>query len=225
MIKLTLGDVYFNKKAGRYQSVKGGFLSISDVNGILAAEEKALAVRLENIAARALKNQWDSGELERALKLEVKEAAIQMAVAGAGGDKRVAQMNSKEKGRFYGGISGQLKDTYKRIEKFTKKISKGNLSEAQILARAKSYVNSVTPQFSKAQVFERKNAGVTLAKRLLDPTANHCPACPRYATSDFVPIDEIVPVGVACPCGRHCRCRIVFKSPGFSLGNRGGFIS
>lgn len=225
MIKLTLGDVYFNKKAGRYQSKIGGFLSSSDISSILAAEEVALANRLKSIAARALKNKWDTGELEKALKLEVKNVAIQMAIAGAGGDKRIAQMNKKELGQFYGGISGQLKDTYKRIEKFTKQISRGKLSEPQILARAKSYVNSVTPQFSKAQLFERKNAGVMLAKRLLDPVANHCPACPRYATSDFVPIEKIVPVGVACPCGRHCRCRVIFKRPGFSVSDRDGVIN
>lgn len=222
MVQLRLGDVYFNRKAGRYQSKAGGFLSASDIDSVLAAEEKALATRLENIAVRALKGGWESGELERALKLEIKEASIQMAIAGAGGEKRVAQMNKRDLGKFYGGISGQLKDPYKRIEKFTKKIANGDLSEAEILARARSYVNSVTPQFSKAQVFERRNAGVTLAKRILDPTANHCPECPQYATNEFVPIEEIVPVGVACSCGRHCRCRIVFK--GFSLTTRNGFI-
>ena len=222
MVQIRLGDVFFNRKAGRYQSKAGGFLSASDVDSILAAEEQALATRLENIATRALRGKWDSGELERALKLEIKEASIQMAIAGAGGEKRIAQMNKKDLGKFYGGISGQLKDPYKRIERFTKKIAKGNLSEAEILARSRSYVNSVTPQFSKAQVFERRNAGVKLAKRMLDPTANHCPACPQYATEDFVPIEEIVPIGVACPCGRHCRCRIVFK--GFGLSVRNGMI-
>ena len=221
MVKLTLGDVYFNRKAGRFQSKAGGFLSASDIDSILAAEELALATRLERIAIRALDNNYDSGELERALKLEIKEASIQLAVAGAGGDKRLAQMNKKELGKFYGGISGQLKDPYRRIEKFTRKIAKGDLSREQIIARSRSYVNSVTPQFSKANVFERRQAGVKLAKRLLDPQANHCPACPGYATDDFVPLDQIVPIGVACPCGRHCRCRIVFKPPGFTLTRNG----
>lgn len=209
---------FFNKKTGRFQDADSGvFLP----NSVLAAEELALANRLERIAIRALDNKWSSGELERALKLEIREASIQLAVAGAGGEKRLAQMNKKELGRFYGGISGQLRDPYRRIEKFTRKLTKGELSREQIIARSRSYVNSVTPQFNKAQVFERQQAGVQFARRLLDPVANHCPACPGYATEGFVPIDEIVPVGVACPCGRHCRCRIVFKAPGFSLASDG----
>lgn len=209
---------FFNAKSGRFQDVSGGgFLP----NAILAAEELALANRLERIAIRALDGKWSSGEFERALKLEIREASIQLAVAGAGGEKRLAQMNKRELGRFYGGISGQLRDPYRRIEKFTRETTKGKLSREQIIARSRSYVNSVTPQFNKAQVFERAQAGVQLAKRLLDPVANHCPACPKYATDDFVPIDQIVPVGVACPCGRHCRCRIVFKPPGFSLTSNG----
>lgn len=218
---MTLEKITFNRKAGRFQDEVGKFISAARIDAILAAEELALATRLERIAIRAIDNKWDSGELERALKLEIREAAIQMAIAGAGGEKRLKQMNKKELGRFYGGISGQLRDPYRRIEKFTRKVSSGKLSREQIIARSRSYVNSVTPQFSKAQLFERKQAGVQLAKRLLDPAADHCPACPKYATDDFVPIAEIIPIGVACPCGRHCRCRIIFKSPGFTLSRNG----
>lgn len=40
---------------------------------------------------------------------------------------------------------------------------------------------------------------------------HNCPDCPGYETGDWVPIADIVPVGMGCICSGRCKCTIVYR--------------
>jgi len=223
---LRLTQVKYNLLAGRYQSQFGGFLADRDIPIIIAGERTRLAARLEGIADRAIRGTLSRSEFERAFSLELKTPSVQMGLLGFGGEDWLSRQTPQERSRFYGRMSGQLRGTYGRVSKFADDIAKGKLSEAQIRARARSYAIGITRYFSIGEVMSRQYAGVVVAMRGLDPLAKHCVRCPFHSTNGkFVPIQEIVPIGVDCPCGGNCRCPITFGPPDPSILSRKGILA
>jgi hypothetical protein len=113
-------------------------------------------------------------------------------------------------------IAGRnLKSEYEKLRGFAQDLKDGNLSKAQIVARAQLYSNSIYRTYYETYHFQKaEREGFTLAKRDLDPFAKHCPDCPRHSTKGrFLPADQVTPKGVDCACRGNCRCRLTYKFP------------
>lgn len=223
---LRLTQVKYNLLAGQYQSEFGGFLAHSDIPTLIAGEKTRLEARLERIAERAIRGELSRSEFERVFSLELKTPSVRVGLLGFGGEEWLSMQTPQDRSRFYGKMSGELRRTYRRVSGFSEAMSNGQLSESQIRARARSYARGITRYFSVGEVTSRQYAGVIIGIRDLDPLAQHCIRCPLHSTNGrYVPIEEITPIGVDCPCGGNCRCRITFGTPDPSILNQKGVFS
>jgi hypothetical protein len=89
-------------------------------------------------------------------------------------------------------------------------------SFGKIRARAKSYLQAIHLTFTGIELQQRIALGVeTEARRRLRP-AEHChnsidtPGCIELALKDWIPIDEMVPIGQAT-CTIWCKCFIEYR--------------
>lgn len=125
--------------------------------------------------------------------------------------KAVAGNNATQ--RHYGLSGSSLRRMYARLDKFGIQIHRGELTEKQILHRARQYSKGLFQWYNEVQIFHNANSkNHNEAMRRLDPASDHCSACPGHSTrGQYVPIDQIVPVGTACPCGGNCKCSVVTR--------------
>lgn len=89
----------------------------------------------------------------------------------------------------------------------------GTISLKMALARAERYAVNAKASYHEARHVTMMQSGM-LAMRRLDPTSVHCPQCPAYDTgNEFIPAEDVVPVGEACDCRGNCRCTVIYREP------------
>jgi hypothetical protein len=200
-----LDDYYYRPNTGQYHdSETGKFVGRAEILRTVAQEVKSLQSRLENLSKPLLNDAQSVADFQRAIAQELKTSYIQLAIVASGGKDRIGS-------RQYGAIGQILKEQYKLMDNFGKAIATGELSKAQIRARAGSYSRSLKVAFHAAEKATRKGDGFTQAKRNLDSQAQHCRSCIEYETWGWVGINEIVLPGTRCECGQGCRCNVVYR--------------
>lgn len=172
---------------------------------ILEDEFFELAKRYDRLATRYLVGRIDIADFERTLLSELKGATIRAYFVGA---------NGKPTQKHYGSAGIHLRQRYADIHKLVEKISKGELSEKQLRDRLNRQARTIQTAADRADKITQAINGFDLAKRTLDPQAKHCPSCLSYVTDGYVSIEKVVPRGVNCECGAHCRCLVVYKKSG-----------
>jgi hypothetical protein len=89
----------------------------------------------------------------------------------------------------------------------------GAISLDMALARAERYAINVKASYHESRHVTMVQSG-RLAMRRLDPSSRHCPQCPAYDTgNEFIPAEDVVPVGEACACRGNCRCTVIYRRP------------
>lgn len=102
--------------------------------------------RVADLAHALAEDAITVGEWEAAMREEIKTAYIEQYLLGRGG---LGQMTQAD----WGSIGGMLgSDQYRFLNRFAAEIAAGELSEAQIIARARMYIAS------SKEAFERANA-------------------------------------------------------------------
>jgi hypothetical protein len=84
------------------------------------------------------------------------------------------------------------------------------LSDAQAVARISQYAGATYGTYQEARRSSHAEAGKDEARRVLDEGAEHCADCLILAERDWVPIDELVPIGES-ECGANCRCDVEYR--------------
>ena len=95
---------------------------------------------LAGYAAQGVLNAGDFGALFRE---EIKKEYIRQYLLGIGGRD---QMTAAD----WGSIGGMLREQYRFLDGFLAEIAAGNLTEAQIMARARMYINSAREAYERA---------------------------------------------------------------------------
>jgi hypothetical protein len=85
------------------------------------------------------------------------------------------------------------------------------LSDAQAVARISQYAGATYGTYQEARRASHAESGKDEARRVLDPSADHCEDCLILAERDWVPIGELVPIGES-QCGANCRCDVEYRS-------------
>lgn len=197
--------ITYDRRAGSYRGENGRFVARAEVLRLLDGEAARLEVRLRGHARLLTTNRISLSEFQARMAEDLKLSHLRSAALGSGGRKGLSN-------RHFGKVGQELKEQYQFLRGFGDAIAAGELSEAQILARAKSYGISTRTAFFEAEKITRQENGFNLGKRTLDPQASHCPDCLRYSTNgQWVPIEQIVPPGVNCQCRGRCRCSVAFK--------------
>lgn len=206
-------ELEYNDALGRYRNVKTKKI-VSKASVLLETEKEStrLKKQVQDLTLQMTNGELKLWEWEKLAAQRIKESHIRMSALGAGGMGNLTNAH-------YGSIGGILRKEYRLLNKFARGIEQGKYSPAYIVNRAGMYAASTRRSFFKGQQISRALSGVTLARRVLDAQAQHCPDCLAYATNGFVPIEDIVAPGEACRCGGRCRCNIIYKSTQRSIVN------
>ncbi|MDJ0723753.1 MAG: hypothetical protein QNJ38_01415 [Prochloraceae cyanobacterium] len=194
----------YNTLTGEYTDDRGNKVSTQRISAIIESERRFLERKIKSQTEQLIKNDATVFEWERSIQAQLKQSHLKLAALGAGGKNGITP-------RHRGQLGAALRQEYNLLFDFRKDIQAGKLSEKQILNRARFYSRSVSQSYYRSQQLSRAMGGATLAKRELDPTAKHCPECPKYVTNGFVPIEQVVPTGTRCSCRGNCKCRVIYR--------------
>jgi hypothetical protein len=175
---------------------------------VLEAEFFTLSSVFDGLADRLFSGRIDVPTFERSLIGEIKSATIRAYTVGANGFPTA---------KHWGSSGLHLRQKYADIHRLVGKISAGELSEAQIRDRLSRHARSIQTAASRSEKITKALDGFDLAKRSLDPQSKHCGSCLDYVTDGFISSADVVPRGVNCECGSHCRCLVIYKKSGNAL--------
>lgn len=195
--------MFYDARVGQYRDTNGRFVSRKTIIKLVDNEQSLLKTQLIANSDRLI-----SGQLTRAQWQEkhfeiIKESSLRMVTLGAGGKDNLTN-------KHYGSVGAVLRVERDNLTRFGLEIKAEKLSDKQIRVRAGMYSQASTKAFYRAELIARNNEGFNLAKRVLDPQAQHCDDCLNLATN-WVNVSLITPPGSACQCRGNCRCQIIYK--------------
>lgn len=193
---------------GRYRDTgTGQFMSrdtvLSFVNESIAASESALGPLSQFAASGAL----SPADFSLLVREEIKQETIRQYLLGIGGRDQMTPSD-------WGSIGGSLKEQYGHLDDFVKQIADGTLSEEQIQARLKMYVNSSREAFERAHGKNAKRLGYSEESWTLGE-AEHCDDCVALAAEGWQPVGhfKFMPGSGNTACLTNCKCEILYRNP------------
>ncbi len=197
----------FDSQTKRYRDPDSGrFLPRQDVLGYVQSSIDASGIASDQLASFVAAGNLSVADFETLFREELKREFIREYLVAAGGR---AQMTPTDWGR----IGAMLKEQYGYLAGFCDEIATGNLSEAQIMTRARMYVNSARQAFETAKGLCAEALGMTEEKWNLG-AAEHCDGCLDYAAMGWQPAGTFPPPGSgATPCLSNCQCSLSYRNP------------
>ena len=159
--------------------------------------------RMRSITEREVAGDISRASWELAMRDEIKNLHRTMATIARGGKEQMTQ-------RDWGRVGNVIAKQNAYLNQFGSQVAHGQVSDAQQLARAELYANSAFSTYENAVAVRNAESGVTRARRVLEDGAAHCADCEDFATDEFIPLDEIVPIGQS-ECQSNCRCTIEYE--------------
>jgi hypothetical protein len=210
----------FDRAAGGYREDDGAIVPRAKVLAELEKASMGLERRLEESMSKLVvselaraanpqkwersRNKYTIADFQKEAKQFIKDVTMQMALLGAGG-------RESADARIYGTAGAQLKKNYQALSRLGEQLAAGELTTAQAIDRARRASGGTRQAFHRAEQIQRARDGFTEGWRRLSPGFRHCPSCPGYESGGWVPIADIVPVGMGCECGGRCKCQISFR--------------
>jgi hypothetical protein len=220
------GKITYNPRTGRYHSEFGGFLSAADLKGVIREERSRLESQLLKLTQGYLDGDKPTKEWQRQVIQAIKEANLRSMTIAAGGK---AALNKIPHNNFYfQQVRSDLKEIADRLSSITELHQNGERTDGQLLGWMKYRSSSVFKAFSRSEQLARLGTqGANEAWRSVDPSVKHCPDCLAFATKGFIPIEDVIAIGVRCVCGGRCRCNIRYRfNPKIAIAQigQGNFI-
>lgn len=183
----------------RYRNRATGRL-VSEKRILSMAEEYAEYSRsnIEALTRRFVAGELDLATWQERMAGELKNAHIVAHLAGRGGRKAATQAD-------WGQLGGRLRFEYERLTNFAREIKAGQLSQAQIEARARTYAGAVRKSYYDGKTRAANESELTEERRVLG-LAEHCEDCQRYANMGWQPIGTLPEPGEGSRCRGNCRC-------------------
>lgn len=158
----------FDGRVGNYRDTETGrTTSRSRLLELVRDDIARSSRRIGEFTGELNNNQLSVGNWQRAMIAEIKGLHIRAATLAAGGQNGLNN-------RILGATGRRLRQEYDAIKKFARQVELGELSPAQIQARAKSYTRQAITAFSTSELITRTDNGAVTARRQLDPAAEHC---------------------------------------------------
>jgi len=132
------------------------------------------------------------------MRREIKDAHITNMVVGRGGRQQVEFSD-------WGRVGQRLQMQYRFLDTFAQEIQQGNMTEAQIRARAVMYATAPRTAYFDGMTAAGQAAGHTEERRILNP-AEHCDDCIGYAARGWVPVGTLPKPGQGSVCLSNCKC-------------------
>jgi len=197
----------WDPRARRYRdSSTGRFLPRSEALTFAQSSLDASGIASDQLASFVANGYLSPADFGALFREELKHEVIRLYLLGIGGR---LQMTFAD----WGSIGGMLGEQYRYLPGFEDAIAAGELTEAQIQARARMYVNSAREGFEKAK---GKNA---LALGMQDELwvlgfSEHCDDCLYFAGMGWQPIGTFpVPGSGQTACLTACQCVKAYRNP------------
>lgn len=194
----------YDTKLGRYRRPSGQFMSQKAVMALVDGRIDKLGQQLRRFTQMLADGNITIDQWQGSVREAIKAAHIQATVLGHGGKDG---MGSAE----YGRIGQRLRAEYGYLQKFAGDILAGRVSTAMALARVQLYAESVRGSYWEGTSIRQERQGYSLMRRILDPQAQHCDDCLRYARAGLVSMGSLPMPGQRCECRSRCRCSVEYK--------------
>jgi hypothetical protein len=196
-------DWSYDPRTGRYRAANGRFLSGKTVEAIVDGRINSLKTKLRTLTASLIDNSLSIEQWQVQTRALLKTAHIQAALVGNGGQQG---MDAAAWGR----VGWRLRDEYRYLEGFAKDLLEQRVSAPMALARISLYGDSARGSYWTGTTIRQEKQGYTLMRRILDPQAQHCDDCLRYAAAGMVSMGVLPMPGQRCACRARCRCTVKY---------------
>lgn len=190
--------------AGRFRAPSGRFVTdaaiLEHVDAVIQAGQARIGALADRLAAGSLTPSAWRGQTARVLS-DLHLTATSLASGGW------SQMDTDAQRWAAGRLQGELG----HLRDLATGFGQGEVSAAQLQARAAMYGDAASSTFHAARQRERAAAGIEEAKRALGGSAAHCSDCVSHAAAGWRPIADVPPPGTACQCVSRCKCRLLFR--------------
>lgn len=200
---------YWNEKSQRYHWRNGSerFLSREEVLGYVNESIQAAESVTDYLAGLVSEAQLAPADWRDLMRQEIKSEYIRQYVLGIGGRE---QMTPADWGR----VGAMLKAQYKFLDGFTDALP--DLSEAQITARARQYVDSARQAFEKANQLAQIKAGMDEVLWVTEPKAETCEDCEAFENMGWQlieddPYEGAFPGSGDTVCLGNCQCHEEYR--------------
>ena len=194
----------YDTNLGRYRRPSGQFMSEKAVMALVDGRIDNLGQQLRRFTQMLADGNITIDQWQGSVREAIKAAHIQATVLGHGGKDG---MGSAE----YGRIGQRLRAEYTFLQNFAGDILAGRVSTAMALARVQLYAESVRGSYWEGSSIRQERQGYSLMRRILDPQAQHCDDCLRYARAGLVSMGSLPMPGQRCECRSRCRCSVEYK--------------
>ena len=190
--------------SGRYRRPSGQFMSQKAIEALVDGRIDKLSQNLRRYTRMLIDGSITLDQWQGSVREAIKTAHIQATVLGHGGRDGLGAAE-------YGRIGQRLRAEYGYLQGFARDLLDGRVSGAMALARVQLYAESVRGSYWEGNTIRQERQGYALMRRILDPLAQHCDDCVRYARAGLVSIGSLPMPGQRCECRARCRCRVEYK--------------
>lgn len=199
----------WNAKAGRYyNTATGRFLTNAKALEYVQASADS-AINASNLLAEYVSeaaispSQWAT-----MMRSEIKHEYIRQYELGIGGRGRMLAPD-------WGSVGGMVGEQYKYLDGFAADLA--NLSEGQIRARSRMYINSGREAYERAHGKVAAELGFDEIAWVLGPVlTDHCADCVAFANMGWQLVEAdpymgAIPGSGATACLTNCNCNLEYK--------------
>lgn len=185
--------------------VNGRLVPREAINDLMRQHGQATEDRLHDIATAFHEKRITPASFTEQVATEQRRSMLQNISLAKGG---LDQLTIAD----YAYIAGLLLSAFGAVVGTAQDVLDGAVTLPQLLNRTDGYYGITLTAYYDTQ---RKNVKVSdqdkvmIARRLLDPSAQHCPQCPIHYQAGWVLASNVVPPGSQCQCQSHCRCGVI----------------
>ena len=196
----------WEEKQARYRDTSTGkFVKAETVTKLSTASIQATGDVAGGLAEKYTNKELRGREFKTIMRDEIKREVIRQYVLGRGGLER---MDAKG----WGQTGATIADQYKYLDGFVDELK--NLSQEQIAARAKMYINSAREGYEKGRAAAVKASGAFTEEHwVVDASKENCSGCLELQAKGWVKIGELgtFPGAGSTPCLTKCGCGIIYR--------------
>lgn len=201
---------YWDELIGRYRDERGRFVSKETVYQWVNKSIQISGDIVSTLSSYVYDGTISVTDWMGAMQREIKDEYIRQYLSFVGGRQAMTQSD-------WGRVGGMLTEQYKYLKGFARDIASGNLTEAQINARAQMYINSAREARERAREIAATKAGYDEVYWELNPQLENCPDCVEFNGMDWQ-LAEDDPYKGAFPgsgdtvCLTACGCQLVWRN-------------
>jgi hypothetical protein len=184
---------------------KGRFVSRAKVAALTEKYIDQSKERLSRVTESLLDGSLSVRQWKAGVAQILKFAHVNSYALGLGGTMRYD--NAKDKGI----IGARIKSEYQYLRKFSQDILDGKLSEAQIRARSKQYLNSLYATYELGRNQGHRRNGYKWERDIRSANES-CATCIEIERRGWVEIGKNPPIGIGRICMSNCRCHKIYDT-------------